>query len=38
VTSDEYKAWTQRQRADILASQKALSAARKQRAKTGQVD
>jgi cytochrome c oxidase subunit II len=38
VTPDQYKSWTQRQRANILASQKALSAARKQRAKTGQVD
>jgi cytochrome c oxidase subunit 2 len=38
VTPDQYKAWTQRQRTDILASQKALSAARKVREKTGQVD
>jgi cytochrome c oxidase subunit 2 len=38
VTSDEYKAWTQRQHADLLASQKLLSEARKKRVKAGQVD
>jgi cytochrome c oxidase subunit 2 len=37
VSPGEYEAWTQRQREGILASQKALSEQRKQRAKTGQV-
>jgi cytochrome c oxidase subunit 2 len=37
VAPAEYEAWTQRQREAILASQKALSQQRKQRAKTGQV-
>ncbi len=37
VSPGEYKAWTQHQRDGILASQKALSEQRKQRAKTGQV-
>jgi cytochrome c oxidase subunit II len=37
VSPPEYQAWTQRQRGAILASQKALSAQRKQRLKTGQV-
>ena len=38
VMPDEYKAWTQRQHADILAAQKALSEARKKRLAAGQVD
>jgi cytochrome c oxidase subunit 2 len=37
VSPSAYQDWTNRQRANILASQKALSAARRQRAKTGQV-
>jgi cytochrome c oxidase subunit 2 len=37
VSPSQYTAWTERQRADILASQKALSAQRRQRAKSGQV-
>jgi cytochrome c oxidase subunit 2 len=37
VSPAEYQDWTNRQRADILASQKALSAARRERQKTGQV-
>ena len=37
VSPSQYEAWTERQRAGILASQKALSEQRKQRAKTGQV-
>jgi cytochrome c oxidase subunit II len=37
VSPPEYEAWTRRQHAAILASQKALSAQRKQREKTGQV-
>jgi cytochrome c oxidase subunit II len=37
VTPTAYQDWTNRQRAGILASQKALSNARRQRAKTGQV-
>jgi cytochrome c oxidase subunit 2 len=37
VSPSEYQAWTNRQRADILASQKALSQARRERQKTGQV-
>src|SRR3954469_2540265 len=37
VTPAQYQDWTRRQHANILASQKALSQARRQRAKTGQV-
>jgi cytochrome c oxidase subunit 2 len=37
VPPAEYQAWTERQRADILASQKALSEQRARRKKTGQV-
>jgi cytochrome c oxidase subunit II len=37
VPAAEFDAWARRQRADIKASQQALSAQRKQREKTGQV-
>jgi cytochrome c oxidase subunit II len=37
VPPDQYEAWTRRQRADILASQKALSKSRAERIRTGQI-
>jgi cytochrome c oxidase subunit II len=37
VPPDQYEAWTRRQHADILASQKALSKSRAERLRTGQI-